>query len=124
MGNQIVFENGKFDVVKVNNKEAWIKFKTKDIGTDAHIIDGFDYLDSRRYAVISLNQNGNPINVLIRLEAGNYQIRSFNSFDTFKELLDICKANQEMFRDIAPYIHSLVYNPENNTSAYGKQGYN
>jgi hypothetical protein len=29
-----------------------------------------------------------------------------------------------MFRDIAPYIHSLVYNPENNTSAYGKQGYN
>lgn len=124
MGNQIVFENGKFNVVKVNNKEAWIKFKTKDIGTDVNIVEGFDYLDTRRYAVISINQNGNMINALIRWEAGTYQIRSFNSFDTFKELLYICKSNQQLFKDIAPYIHSLVYNPENNTSAYNKQGYN
>lgn len=124
MGNQIIFENGKFDVVKVNNKEAWIRFKTREIGTDAHIVEGFDYLDTRRYAVVSLNRNGELTNILIRLESGNYQIRSFNSFDTFKEVLNICKSNQDLFKDIAPYIHSLVYNPENNTSAYNKQGYN
>ena len=36
----------------------------------------------------------------------------------------ICKSDQELFKDIAPYIHSLVYNLENTTAAYGKQAFN
>ena len=122
MGNQIVFEDGKFNVVKVDNKQAWVNFKTKEIGTNPIIMD--DYLDTRRYITVSITRDENPINLIIRLEHGNYEVRSFNSYQTFKDILNICKSDQELFKDIAPYIHSLVYNLENTTAAYGKQAFN
>jgi predicted choloylglycine hydrolase len=122
VGQQIIIDsNNNFVVQKVDNKQAWIEYKTKDLGTNPIINE--DYLTIRKYAVITITKDEQQIPILIRLEKGNYEVRSFNSYPTFKAVLDICKSDQELFKNIAPYIHSLVYD-YNTAAAYGKQAYN
>ena len=54
---------------------------------------------------------------------GSYEISKFNSYDTFKDVLELAKSNQAMFAEIQNYIHSLVYDYGSTTTDYASKAF-
>ena len=54
---------------------------------------------------------------------GKYETTKFESYPTFKQILDIFDSDPEFYASLLPYIHSLIFTYNSTTRAYPTQAY-
>ena len=122
ISTSIVKSDGdEYSIVKSEDVQGWLEQKTSDIGNNINILN--NYLNSKKYIIFAINTSeGNKI-MIARNIRGSYEISKFNSYDTFKDVLELAKSNQAMFAEIQNYIHSLVYDYGSTTTDYASKAF-
>lgn len=100
-------QDGSYSIQKIDDFNGWLIQKTKDIGTNVNILD--NYLKTKNYATFTLDTAEGTKTMIVRNIKGSYEVSEFNSYETFKPILELAKNNQQLFGEIQNYIHSLVY---------------
>lgn len=82
-----------------------------------------DYLDkSRKFAIFSVSlQDGQSIKLVQKVN-GKFEVIDFNSFTTYKPIMDLYATNVKLYEPIAEYLRSIVY--ADTSGELGVEAYN
>lgn len=83
----------------------------------------YDYLDkNRKFAIFSVSLQDGQSTKLVQKVNGKFEVINFDSFATYKPIVDLYETNVKLYGPLAEYLRSLVY--ADTSGELGVQAYN
>ena len=112
---------GNVKRIQITDKHGWLNAISEGIGENPTFIE--DHLDeTRKYAIFSVSlQEGQSIKLVEKVN-GKYEVIDFDSYTTFKPIVDLYLSNPQLYSPVSDYIQSLIHS--DTSGELGVEAYN